>query len=144
MRNRLVRCIELSENQRLTVITCNRKSISCYEANVAPIVRLSAHDEVPCSRSACYRFRLAWVRHVINHHTFRIRAFVLLPDHTCLRAARRQAHGIWTCDVKVGHERFNCIGISILFIPACAPPHAERRVIRCIAERIPFKKARGL
>ena len=50
----------------------------------------------------------------------RIRVFVLLPDHTCLRAARRQVHGIWTFDVNVRHERFNCIGISMLFMPACA------------------------
>ena len=37
-----------SEAQRLTGITCKRKSILCHEAIVALIVRLSAHDEVPC------------------------------------------------------------------------------------------------
>ena len=30
-----------------------------------------------------------------------MRAFILLPDHTCLRAARRQVQDVWICDVKV-------------------------------------------
>lgn len=67
------------------VITCKRKSILCHKAHVALIKEV--------------------FRHVIKQHTLRIRAFVLLPDHTCLRAARRQVHGVWICDVKVGHGR---------------------------------------
>jgi len=56
------------------------------------------------SANACYRFWLARITHVAKKHKLRIRAFVLYPDHTCLRAARRQVHGICTFDVKVGHE----------------------------------------
>jgi len=127
-----------------TVIANNRKSILCHEAHVAPIVRLSAHDEVSCGRPMPapylirglgtsswvslawafdrssrrglrrtlsrtmnrprYRYWLVLIRHVARQHPLRICAFVLYPDHTCLRSARRQVYGICTFDVNVGHE----------------------------------------
>ena len=126
-------CPQTGHKQRgetffFTVIICKRKNILCYEANVAPIVRLSAHDEVPCGRPMPapylirgrgtnhprYRFWLARTRHVARKHPLRIRAFVLLPVHTCLRAARRQVPGIWTFDVKIGHEWFDLLGFALL------------------------------
>ena len=67
-----------AQAKRATVITCKRKSILCYEANVAPI-------------KETFQF-------VAKQHPLRIRAFVLFPDHI---------HGIWTFDVSRQLELMN-------------------------------------
>ncbi len=110
-----------------TVITCKRKSILCHEAIVA-LIPSPIQVEDRCGRPMPvpylirgrgmnhprYRFWLVLIRHVAMKHTLRIRAFVLLPDHTCLRSARRQVHGICTFDVNVGHEWFNLLDFTFL------------------------------
>ena len=80
----IVDWVEQDPTNYFTVITCKRKSILCHEANVALM-------------KEAFPF-------VANQRTLRIRAFVLYPDHTCLRSARRQVYGICTFDVNVGHE----------------------------------------
>jgi len=67
-----------AQAKRATVITCKRKSILCYEANVA--------------------LKKEAFKHVIKKHPLRIRAFVLFPDHI---------HGIWTFDVSRQLELMN-------------------------------------